>query len=300
MSADRPLSLVDHLRRYRDSQSPAVQADSLTLSYEQLLRIIDDTGSCLRESGITAGDRVMIQMPNSAELIVAVLAVTAIGAVAVPVDADAGSGRQDDVRRQTAPHFLMLTSDLPQASDVPTVRLRINPETGIANCVADRAPARQLPITSPNEEIAFIRFTSGSTGYAKGVVLTQAQQLWTARMLSGFFQLDTQHRELILVSMALSGGWQRVAATLYGGGCVIVGQKVLSVGDLLNDLAGYRASGFFTPPPLVRMLLASDADRVSASLMARVTSSSSPLTVASSILMKSRSPGERPVCALCW
>ena len=267
MPEDKAESFVEHLTGYRNSEDPAVQTDALTLSYADLIERVEDTAKQLRASGVEAGDRVLITLPNSAEHIIGVLAVNLLRAIAVPLDADAGSCRLADVVDQTAPRFCLADANQPALPDIQTVRLCIDPASKSAICsVEGSAPVlKQMP---PDQQIAFIRFTSGSTGHAKGVEITHAQQLWTARTLSEHFGLDSDHRELMLVSMALSGGWQRVAATLYAGGCVVVADKPLSVGDLLDTVVSTRATGFFTPPPLVRMLLSSPADRVREALPA--------------------------------
>lgn len=262
MAANRPESLVEHLYIYRESERCAVQSDTLSISYADLIRLIKDTAAQLDESGVKPGDRVLIVMPNSAEHIIAVLAVISTGAIAVPLDTDAGSSRQVDVIQQTAPRFCLAGTNTAAPPEIQAIRLRIDQGTLSAYCSLEGPATPQVQMAAPEAQIAFIRFTSGSTGQAKGVVLTHAQQLWTARILSGRFGLDSTHRELILVSMALSGGWQRVAATLYGGGCVIIAEKPLSVGDLLETLGNSQATGFFTPPPLVRMMLASPASKV--------------------------------------
>ena len=263
MTENRANTLVEHLSQYRNAEHPAVQTAALTLTYCELLDLIDAAAAQLRDQGVAPGDRILIMLPNGAEHIIGVLAVIATGAIAVPVDAEGTSGRLADIVQQTLPHFILTNASLIQTTGVRAISLYIDADTRTVHCRGP-GPAGESDreqSTAAHEPIAFIRFTSGSTGHAKGVELTHAQQLWIARALSRYFGLDAGHRELVLVSMALSGGWQRVAATLYGGGCVIVGDKPLSVGDLLDMLNSYRATGFFTPPPLVRMLLASPEEK---------------------------------------
>ena len=266
MSEDSAESLVKHLYVYRDSERPALQVDSLTLSYKDLIQYVESTAVHLASTGVKAGDRVLVMMPNSAEHIIGVLATLAIGAIAVPLDTEAGSSRQADAMTQTAPRFCLACENVNTAANICTIRLHIDATTRALHYSQEGSASEQEPVVEPRRRIAFIRFTSGSTGHAKGVVITDVGQLWTARTLSDCFGIDAEHRELVLVSMALSGGWQRVAATLYAGGCVVIGAKPLTVGDLLESLVDSSATGFFTPPPLVRMLLAGPASKVSAGL----------------------------------
>ena len=266
MDGNRSQNLVTHLRSFRDSPRPAVEAERLSLSYAELIRLIDATAAALRDIGVDAGDRILVMLPNGAEHVIAVLAISSVDAVVVPYDPDAGHSRLLDIVEQAEPHFCVIGDGQAAPSAIAAIGLHIDAVHKSIQCsLVGSAPTKQ-PQTWQQQPLAFIRFTSGSSGHAKGVMLTCAQQLWTARALSERFGLDAAHRELVLVSIALSGGWQRVAASLYAGGCVVFTRKPLSVGDLLDDLVDTQATGFFTPPPLVRMLLASAEDRVSAAL----------------------------------
>ena len=266
MPEERAKSFVEHIEKFRNSKRSAVQIGALTLSYADLIDLVDDTATQLSNAGVEPGDRVLVMMPNCVEHIVGVLATLSIAAIAVPVDPETGGGRLDDVVRQTMPRFCFACVDMATPLAAQTIRLRIDSDTATVSCSLEGSVTGQMQMAEQREQVAFIRFTSGSTGQAKGVMITHAQQLWIARTLSQCFGLDSEHRELLLVSIALSGGWQRVAATLFGGGCVILAGKPLSVGDMLDQLIDRQATGFFTPPPLVRMLLSSPVSKVRAAL----------------------------------
>ncbi len=261
-----PPTLFDQLVANGHSDRCALQMGDLSLSYGELFALVQGTAAQLLAAGVQPGDRVLVVFPNGVEPIVAVLAVGWLGAVAVPVDWQTPAARLSYVIEQTAPRLCLVDQAAPALSAVETVRLRVT----VSGRTAQFTPARPAPAAKPAplrpEQAAFIRFTSGTTGSPKGVVLGHAQQLWTARTLSRLFGLADDHRELLLVSMALSGGWQRVAATLLGGGCVVIAEGPLSVTGVLDQAEAHQATGFFTPPPLLRMLLASPVERVQSAL----------------------------------
>jgi len=266
MTTTEPPTLFDQLVASGPSDRCAVQKGALGVSYAELFGLVETTAARLLAAGVRPGDRVLVMFPNGVEPVVAVLAVGWLGAIAVPVDWQTPAAGLGYVIDQTGPRLALVDAAAPAPPGVRSVGLRIAASDrtaqftpGAHTTAGGRAPVRP-------DQAAFIRFTSGSTGRPKGVVLSHAQQLWTARTLSQLFGLTQDHRELLLVSMALSGGWQRVAATLLGGGCVLIAEGPLSVTGLLEQAATLRATGFFTPPPLLRLLLASPVAPVQSAL----------------------------------
>ncbi|QCB49268.1 long-chain fatty acid--CoA ligase [Rhodococcus sp. PAMC28707] len=144
----------------------------------------------LSRRGVGAGDRVLILMLNRPEYLESVLAINAVGALAVPVNF-----------RMTAPEvaFLadnsgatLLVTDEPLARLAETVAAQSDSVTGTITVGeeyerllvdADHA----APVDVPDDAPALIMYTSGTTGRPKGAVLThanmQAQALTCIRAL---------------------------------------------------------------------------------------------------------------------
>lgn len=255
MSAD---TLIEHLRSAGYGESAALCWPQGSCSHKRLLRLADELAAELRARGIATGDTVLIAGETCPELIAALLAVPATGAISVPLALPVASERLAWIVATTQASLCLVAGavDLPGTLEVPCLSLRLNdaamevtpPRTAPHEQGASRAEIRKQPDS-------VIRFTSGSTGRPKGVVLSHAAVLAGARTVSQVFSFDRSHRELLLVSMAGSGGWQRVAATLYAGGCVCFGSGPVSLTALLDDFAAFSASAFFSPPPLIRLLL---------------------------------------------
>jgi acyl-CoA synthetase (AMP-forming)/AMP-acid ligase II len=127
-----------------------------------------------------------------------------------------------------------------------------------------------------------ILFSSGSTGRPKGVVLKHRHLVATAENLATVYRLSPEHRELVLPPMVHSDGWQRVAATLFAGGCVVVPNEAPSPATIVELLPRLRISGFFMPPPLLRLVLRLQADVLRAAMrtLRSIEFGSAPLTAA--------------------
>ncbi len=249
--------LFDPARRHE----VAIQAPDTALTYGALQGAVTATASRLAAEGVQPGTRVALLFANTPEHVVAVLAVLWLGAVAVPLDPDAGRRRSRAMLEDVEPVLLLTEPDaaLPEKA-VPLLRFRLH--EGRPRFDGDGWPEKghcRQPVALAEDAPAFIRYSSGSTGRPKGVILPRRHLVWLARTLARQFGFDLGHRELLLVPMAYSGGWQRVAATLYAGGRIILAPPLLSVGELLETVRHWRISGFFTPPPWVHALLSVSA-----------------------------------------
>ena len=247
---------------------PALRTASVWLDYGGLASVVTALAGRLAAEGIGLGERVLVICPNGAEHLVAVLAVLWQGAVAVPLDPGVGEYRLRAVVADVGAAVTLtdtVTSLPGEIADVLRFRIEdgrvLFSEGETASTALQAAPALVSPQT-----FAFVRYSSGSTGRPKGVVLDHAHLDWMARALAARFGLDRSHRELVLTPMAYSGGWQRVATTLYVGGCVFVPDGPLSVPAMVEDIARWRITGFFTPPPLIRALLTLEGDALSVAL----------------------------------
>ena len=245
------MTLFEAIAAQADHRRPALHEGDARVDYGTLVDLVEQTARDLRAAGVGAGERVVLLLPNGIEHVVAFLAASAAGATVVPCDPAAGAERLARVIEETSPRLCLLPPRAAAPEGAPVQRFAID--------AAQRRPQLSSPVREAAAHpaaAALVRFTSGSTGRPKGVVLESEPQLWTARLLCSEFGLDADHRELIVAPMFHSGGWQRVAATLVGGGCVVIAQQPVSLPALLDDVVALEVAGFFATPPLVRVLLA--------------------------------------------
>ncbi len=262
-------TLYSLLRERTATDRLAVIDGEFPYSYADLLTMIQSAASQLDSIGIEPGDRVLIVFPNCVEHIVAVFSVMSLGGTVVPINPEVGEKRLVNIIDNTKPVLVLTHYDTNPPRGSKAVDLRVEPVNKTVQLSPDTATStlvKRASVTGVDTE-AFIRFTSGSTGHPKGVVLTHKHQIWTAQTLAGIFAIDEDHRDLITVSMALSGGWQRVAATLLAGGCIVILKGPLSVQGILEDVQSYKVTGFFTPPPLIRLLLKYSSEKVREALL---------------------------------
>ena len=180
--------LLHHYLRDAAALTPGAVAlvdGDTELTYAELDAQSDGVASRLIELGVTRGDRVGIYLPKSAEGVIGIYAVMKAGAAYVPIDPSAPISRvayiasncgirhiiTSKVRRRTwaalgdagVEHLIALdTDDVGVDTGMPAVR-------GRSWALDGGTP--QEPGTT-DQDLAYILYTSGSTGDPKGVMLS--------------------------------------------------------------------------------------------------------------------------------
>ena len=160
------------------------------VTYGDLMRTTGNLAGALASVGVSPGDAVAILLPNSVAWVQSCLAINRAGALAVPIGYDA-SPPEIVYRMVDAGCKALITADdvldavMRIRSQVPALTTVICVGTGatpsgvlrFGDLIASSPPNGPLD-PGAIDQPAFILYTSGTTGRAKGVVLSVRSMLW--------------------------------------------------------------------------------------------------------------------------
>ncbi|MFI6685146.1 amino acid adenylation domain-containing protein [Streptomyces sp. NPDC050485] len=198
--------------------APALTDGEHRLSYSQLDSCADRLAQRLRSAGVTPEARVALLMARSADLVVAVLAVLKAGGAYVPLQPDHPAARLRLVTEDTGARLLL--------TDATGGAHPFAAETGAAvldvtGCAADQVPGDPVPLPAPHpDRLAYVMYTSGSSGGPKGVAVTHRDI--TGLAVDGAWT-EGDHRAVLLHSShAFDAATYELWVPLLTGGRVVV------------------------------------------------------------------------------
>jgi amino acid adenylation domain-containing protein len=171
----------------------AVVAPEETLSYGELEARSNRLARRLRAAGIAIGDRVGIDLDKSAASIVGIFGTLKAGAAYVPIDPRAPAARVAFLVKDCVMRGLITTRERMarlrgQLEFVPPCIVLV--EAGWDSEGAPDAPA----CDAIEQDLAYILYTSGSTGEPKGVMLTHRAALAFVNWAQDSFAFGPQDR----------------------------------------------------------------------------------------------------------
>lgn len=204
-----------HHTAVRQPERPAIVEGEKTVSYRELDSIVSGIAKDLKVYGVLPGQRIGLRFGNSIACIAITYALWKLDAAVVPIDV---AFKPDEVRRVCEHMQLSAMID----HGIPY------PDAVSGMCPGIQTPYFLLPIhaAAPAEtgiHIAFVRFTSGTTGERKGVVLSHERIRERIRAVNRVLEITPGDRILWILPMSHHFVSTIVLYLTYGAAIVLSG-----------------------------------------------------------------------------
>lgn len=259
-------SVIDRIRQRSApfSESPAIVEGDRTFTHAALWERVDRLSAAFRAAGLAKGDAVLAFLGNVHEAVEVELAVLQSGLVWITLTARLTWAEVRGVVASCRPK-LIVTSEEGRAkiehgqSELPPLTLPPLLVTGTAyeKLLSDHAPERPT-IRVDEEDVARLRYTSGTTGSAKAAVLPHRvfhASLDNLLDLLGRTGPLTAADRALHVAPLTHGSGALVHPILYAGGAHVLLQH-FDVENVLSCIEQHRVTAMFTVPTMLSRLVA--------------------------------------------
>ena len=217
------------LGRYSDKD--ACILDGQRLSYAELDNRAARIAAALVRRGITIGDRVALFAGNLLEVAEATWALLRLGAVAVPFGNRLGRRELEHMLNDSGARAAIveatLVEKLPERQRTPALEFVFSVGGEASRCesyqvLLDHADEPPPPATVDEESLAFLLYTSGTTGLPKGAMLTHFNVIHSVTHYRRAMNLTAGDRTLLAVPVTHVTGLIAQLITMFGvGGCTV-------------------------------------------------------------------------------
>jgi malonyl-CoA/methylmalonyl-CoA synthetase len=176
------------VERISDSQAPFLETlDGAVMTYEGLLAQSAKLAHALSAAGVRADDRVLVQVEKSPEAVALYLACIRTGAIFVPLNT-AYTIKELDYFIADADPALVICRPAVHAAVLDLCHGRAcqtldEQGSGSLTTLAAEQPTAFADVSRQSDDLAALLYTSGTTGRAKGAMLSHGNLLSNARTL---------------------------------------------------------------------------------------------------------------------
>ncbi len=252
--------------RYGDAIAIDYFQDEVQLSYRALLERSNRVAANLLACGYRKGAHIAVMLPNGPASVLLWFAIMKIGAVIVPVNTAYGGKELDYILNQSDAQALILAAEFMPAFEAMQNRPELlnDPiviEDGELGCLEIGGPLAEFdpgyPIVST--DLANLQYTSGTTGFPKGCMLTQDYWIVLSHSIA---QVHNHYGNRNLFFWApffyMDGQWSFLSAMAIGGKAIVASK--MSLTKFLGWMHEHEAHYCVLPEPILKTVPPSGRD----------------------------------------
>lgn len=252
-SPDRLIQDLFFEQAVRTPEAPAVISSRRTLSYSELAALAYGLGQRLRALGVRPNTLVAVVMDKGWEQIVGVLGTLAAGAAYLPIDASVPEERLHFLLENGDVELVLTQSWIDEKRRWPAHvrRLSIDCEDLISTS------AGPLPRLQSPDDVAYVLYTSGSTGQPKGVMIGHRGLVNCIVETNREFNVGSSDRALAVTALHHDMSVYDIFGLLAAGGAVVMPDReaTRSPDHWIELISRHRVTMWNSVPAFMEMLL---------------------------------------------
>ena len=251
----------------RHPDQPALVRGDRKASYAETNARVNALAAGLQTLGVASGDRVGVIMHNSPQLIESFFAIWKAGACAVPLNARFRAGEVsyhlDDAEASAivfGEEFRAMMADL--ADQLRTTRCFVctgNPGKGQVSyeeLIESHEGGRDVRVNTSGDDLAWLFYTSGTTGKPKGAMLTHENLAFMAvNWVADLMPLEPEDVGLHAAPLTHGAGFHSIALTLKGAQQVLLDPHRFDPENLCAAVEKHRVTNTWLVPTQIKILL---------------------------------------------
>jgi len=282
-----------HLKRaavYFPERTAVIDVGENTrLTYKELNERVNRLANALSDLGLKKGDRIASLSHNRYQLFLILYACYKSGLIAVPLNARLSMAELVHMMNNSEASALILGPEYIEEikkvqSDIKTVKHYIcisQTPLGMIDFddIINKAPADEPKIEVEIDDLCDLKFTSGTTGVLKAVMMTHRNKLCQAR--KGLLRDDGINQDSVMCHTAPlthASSAMLLPIIMRGGKALIL--PGFDIPALLNTIQREKVTNIFAVPTMLNMLMNyPDLKKYDISSLKTITYSSSPMPV---------------------
>jgi acyl-CoA ligase (AMP-forming) (exosortase A-associated) len=263
--------LFHHMLRASASRLPEREAlvhGAQRLTYSHVSSRVSGLAAGLRHAGLQRGERVCIYLDTSIEQVLSILGVSQAGGVFVPANTVLFPDQVAHIVRNSSASALLTTSLkldslLPALENISSLRFLVIVSNGGSAKVqlpvhdfatmTNTPPKHKVHDWGIEKDLAAILYTSGSTGKPKGVMLSHANLVAGATIVSTYLGIGSQDRILAVLPFSFDAGLNQLTTSIQQGGTLVLLNFVLAR-QIVDILIKERITGLAGVPTVWSLL----------------------------------------------